>query len=107
MARTLNYIGKSNWAADATFSGSIAEFAIYAYPLSSTQITNHFKLGFYPVLVRKIFFTCFEACGAITQWRGKVAPPSRESATIPFESPPTHLGSRLRQLTPLMESPRQ
>ena len=35
---TLNYIGRSNWASDGNFSGSIDEFRIWNYALSQAQI---------------------------------------------------------------------
>lgn len=40
IARTKNYIGKSNWSADAYFEGGVDEFKIFDANLSDTQIQN-------------------------------------------------------------------
>lgn len=38
VSRTSNFIGKSNWAADAPFEGSIQKVAIYNYPIVSPNL---------------------------------------------------------------------
>jgi hypothetical protein len=40
-----NYIGKDDYAGDATLNGSIAEFRIYCSPLSAAQIYADYLLG--------------------------------------------------------------
>lgn len=42
IAATLNCIGKSQFAADPLFKGSIANFQIYNYALTATQVSNLF-----------------------------------------------------------------
>ncbi len=37
---TLNYIGKSQWAGDPTFNGSISDFRIYDYALHLSQVAS-------------------------------------------------------------------
>lgn len=43
VARLNNYIGKSNWAADSYFEGSIQEIAIYNAPLSGADVTQNYN----------------------------------------------------------------
>jgi len=43
ITRTNNYIGRSNWAADSYFQGSIQEIAIYNRPLSGAEITQNYN----------------------------------------------------------------
>ena len=40
--RTINYIGRSNWAADSYYAGGMDEFAIYDRPLSQSDIQAHY-----------------------------------------------------------------
>lgn len=40
VVRTRNYIGRSNWSADAYYQGSMDDVRIYSYPLDQTAITN-------------------------------------------------------------------
>ena len=40
VAPTLNYIGKSQWAADPLFAGAIDDFRIYDYALAQSQVAN-------------------------------------------------------------------
>lgn len=40
--RTINYIGRSNWAGDSYYAGRIDEFAIYDRPLTQTEIQAHY-----------------------------------------------------------------
>lgn len=41
--RTLNYIGRSNWASDAYYAGGLDEFAIYDRSLTQTDIQAHYN----------------------------------------------------------------
>ena len=48
VARTLDYIGKSNWAADAYFSGTMSEILIYNTAMNTTQrviLENYLSAG--------------------------------------------------------------
>ena len=40
ISQTLNYIGKSQYSSDPLFSGEIADFRIYNYALSQSQMSN-------------------------------------------------------------------
>jgi hypothetical protein len=40
-----NWLGRSNWTADANFGGSFNEFRIYDHAMSESQVTNSFLLG--------------------------------------------------------------
>jgi len=45
VVRTLNYIGRSNWAADGYFNGSIANVQIYSTALTPQQIQQLYSQG--------------------------------------------------------------
>jgi hypothetical protein len=40
-----NWLGRSNWTADANFGGSFNEFRIYDHAMSESEITNNFLIG--------------------------------------------------------------
>ncbi len=40
--RTINYIGRSNWAGDSYYAGRMDEFAIYDRPLTQAEIQAHY-----------------------------------------------------------------
>ena len=45
--RAVNYIGKSNWSADASFIGSIDDFQMYNSPLELTAINQKWNMNTY------------------------------------------------------------
>ena len=45
LTRTLNRIGKSNWANDAFFTGRVDEAAIYRHALAAGRIAEHHRVG--------------------------------------------------------------
>ena len=47
ITRTKNYIGKSNFASDSYFQGSIQDVAIYPSALSSSRLFAHYTVGLY------------------------------------------------------------
>ena len=40
-----NWLGRSNWTADANFEGSFDEFRIYDYALTTNQVLGNFEAG--------------------------------------------------------------
>ncbi len=42
VTRTSNYIGRSNWTADNTFGGSIADLALYSVALTDTEVAQNY-----------------------------------------------------------------
>jgi len=45
VTRTLNYLGKGNWATDPYFDGNLADFRMYPRVLTASEISSIFSAG--------------------------------------------------------------